>query len=71
MDSFIKELVSNASAKLFPDKNLTSLQNFAAAIESGGALGECNFGNILPINVPKSHWGKIYVLLHKFSKLSE
>ena len=28
MESFTKELVSNASAQLFPDKTLSSFENF-------------------------------------------
>ena len=34
---------------------------FTRATESGRSMGGCSFGNILPINVPKGHGGKIYV----------
>ena len=62
MESFIIELVSNASAKLFPDNILNSFTTFfAGATESGVAMGGCNFGNILRINVPKCYRWKIYV----------
>ena len=32
-------------------------------------MGGCNFGNILPINVPKCHEGKIYVFWQEASKV--
>ena len=34
---------------------------FTRATDSGKSMGGCTFGNILPINVPKYHGGKIYV----------
>ena len=34
---------------------------FTRATESGRSTGDCNFRNILPINVPKFYGGKIYV----------
>ena len=34
---------------------------FTRATESGWSMGVWNFGNILPINVPKCHRGKTYV----------
>ena len=34
---------------------------FTRATKSGWSMGGCNFRNILPINVPKCHGGKIYV----------
>ena len=34
-------------------------------------MGGCNFGKILPINVPKSHEGKFMFFDKKFSKSSE
>ena len=62
------ELVSNASEQLFSDKTLSSFTKFfAGATESGKSMGGCNFGNILPINVPKSHSGKIQVFSLKNS----
>ena len=44
---------------------------FTRATESGRQTGGCNFRNILPVNVPKSHGGKIYVFDKKFSNSSE
>ena len=59
MDSFTIELVSNASGELFPDNTLSSFYKlFTRASKLGGAMGGCNFGNILPINVPKYNRGE-------------
>ena len=67
MDSFTKELISNASAKLFSDKTLNSSTNFCAgATESGGAMEGCKFGNILPLNVPKYCREEVCFLLKTF-----
>ena len=38
---------------------------FTRATDSGRSMGGCNFRNILPFNIPKSHGGKIYVFLDK------
>ena len=63
MDSFTIELVSNASAQLFPDNTLSSFTNFAAgASEFRRTMGGSNFRDFLPINVPKRYRGEIYVL---------
>ena len=52
------ELVSNASGELFPDNTLSSFTNFLPEqINLEGAMGGCNFRNILPINVPKHNGG--------------
>ena len=54
MDTFTKELVSDASVKHFSGQFLQLLyKSFAGATESGGAMGGCSFGETLPINVPK------------------
>ena len=39
------------------------------ATESGRPMGGCNFANILAINVPKCHGGKIYVFWQKTFKV--
>ena len=57
MDSFTIELVSNASGELFPDNTLSSFEVFTRTSKFGGAMGGCNFRNILPINVPKHNGG--------------
>ena len=58
MDSFTLELVSNASGQLFPDNTLSSFMTFFTRTSKfGGAMGGCNFRNILPINVPKHNGG--------------
>ena len=58
MDSFTTELVSNASGELYPDNTLSSFTNFLPEqIKFGGAMGGCNFRDILPINVPKHNRG--------------
>ena len=44
---------------------------FTRATESGRSMGDCNFRNILPLNVAKCDGGKNYVFDKKFSKLSE
>ena len=44
---------------------------FAGATESGGAMGGCNFENILPNNVPKCSGEKLYVFDTKPSSSSE
>ena len=31
-------------------------------------MGGCNFGNILPIKIPKCHWGKVCFLIEKIFK---
>ena len=72
MESFTKELVSNASAQLFPDKTLSSFTNFfTRATESGRSMRGCNFRNILPNNVPKCHGEKKMFFDKKHSKPSE
>ena len=58
MESFTIELVSNASAQLFPDNALSSFTNFSPKQLN---LESCKFKNILSINVTKSHRGKVYV----------
>ena len=58
MDSFTIKLVSNASGELFPDNTLSSLTIFFTRTSNfGGAMGSCNFRNILLINVPKHNGG--------------
>ena len=52
MKCFTIEL-SNASAQLYQDNTLSFHIFSTGAIESGWLMGECNFGNILPISVPK------------------
>ena len=39
---------------------------FTRATESRRSMGGCNFGNILPNNVPKCYGGKIYGFWQKF-----
>ena len=59
MDSFTREFAFNASEQLFLDETLTSIADFfAGANESEGALGACNFGKFLCINVRKCYRGK-------------
>ena len=41
---------------------------FTRATESGKSMGGCNFRNILSVNVPKCHGGKIYVFWQKNSQ---
>ena len=54
MESFTKELVSNTSAQLFPDNTMRFFhKHFSRSTESGKSMRGCNFGKILPINVPK------------------
>ena len=62
MDSFTVKLVSNASGDLFRNNTLSSFTNFfTRASEIEGAMGGCNFRNILPINVPNINGGEIQV----------
>ena len=69
MDSFTIELFSNASGELFPNNTLSSFTNFfSRASKFGGAMGGCNFGNILPINVPKITEGNFKFFDEKLSK---
>ena len=42
---------------------------FTRATESGRSMGGCNFRNILPINVPKCHGGKIHVFWQETFKV--
>ena len=42
---------------------------FTGATESGRSMGGCNLRNILPINVPKHHAGKIYVFWRETFKI--
>ena len=44
---------------------------FTRATETGRSMRGCNFRNMLHINAPKCHGGKIYVFDKKHSKLSE
>ena len=59
MGSFTIELVYNVSGKVFPDKTLSSFNFFTRANELGGAMGDCNFRNILLIILPKYNGGEI------------
>ena len=62
MESFTIEMISNASAQLFPGNTLSSFANFfPEATESGSSMRGCNSEIILPIDVPNCHRGKIHV----------
>ena len=62
------ELVSNASGELFPNNTLSFFYKlFTRASKVGGAMGGCNFGNILPIKVPKYNGGEFKFFDEKFS----
>ena len=70
MDSFTKELVSNASEELLPDNTLSSLTNFfTRTTKLGGSMGGCNFRNILPVNVPKHNGGIFQVFWRETFKI--
>ena len=71
MESSTKELVSNAFAQLFAANTLSFYKLSSRGTESGRQLGGCNFGNTLPINVPKCPEGKFLFFDKKFSKFSE
>ena len=70
MDSFTIELVSNASGESYPNNTLSffSIKIFTRGSKLGGAMGRCNFRNILPINVPKNNGGKFKFFDEKISK---
>ena len=62
MNSFTIELASNASGELFPNNTLSSFTNFLPEqVNLAGQFGGFNFGNMLPINVPKYNGGEIQV----------
>ena len=66
MESFTKELVSNASAQLIRGNTLSSFTNLLPEelnLEGQGevAISTHRIGDILPINVPQCHGGQIYV----------
>ena len=72
MESFTKELVSNASARLFPDNTLSSLTNFSPEQlnlegQSEVAISEKSYQSMYQ-NVTE---GKIMFFHKKLSKLSE
>ena len=69
IDSFKKELVSNASAQLFPDNTLGPFTVFFKNNRIRRGNRRCDLGKTLPINVAKCYKGKIYVFWHKTFKL--
>ena len=72
MESFTIELVSNASTQLFPLNTLSSFTTFLSEQLNLDGQWEVQISEKnLPINVPKSYGGKIYVFEKKFSKSSE
>ena len=66
-------LLSKASAQLFPDNTFSSFTTFyellTGATKSEVSKIGCNFGNILPVFVPKCHRMKIQDLWRKISKV--
>ena len=70
MESFAIVLISDATAQLFPDITLMFFTTFfIGATESGKRMGGFDFGNVLPLKLPKPHRGKFYVnWLKKTSK---
>ena len=58
--------------RIFSNQNTEPFYKlFTRATESGRQTGRCNFRNILPVNVPKSHGGKNYDFDKKLSNSSE
>ena len=65
MDSIKIELVSNASSHLHSSFQTTRsfhIKFLAGASEFGRTMGDSNFRDFLPINVPKRYRAEIYVL---------
>ena len=64
MDSKTIELVSNASNDLFPNNSLSYFTNLLTEqVNLEGAIkANCDFGDVLPINLPKNNGGEIQVL---------